>query len=95
MLPGLWFSKSSTPSRPFKSLTIDPHVIHATILCLLLLVASHTQIVLRLAGSIPLTYWAAAWLVSEHHSIGCLWVTCSVLWSVISVVLWSTFLPPA
>ncbi|KAF8813631.1 mannosyltransferase [Phlegmacium glaucopus] len=95
MLPQLRFSKSSTPSRSFKLLAIDPHAIYATILCLLFLVASHTQIVLRLAGSIPLTYWAAAWLVSEHHSLGRLWVTWSVLWSVISIVLWSAFLPPA
>ena len=96
MLPELVFNNStSTSSRSFKSLTIDPHAIHATILCLILLVASHTQIVLRLAGSIPLTYWAAAWLVSEHHTLGRLWVTWSVLWSFISIVLWGTFLPPA
>jgi len=96
MLPELVFSNNrSTPSRSFKSLTIDPHVIHATIFCFMLLTASHTQIVLRIAGSIPLTYWAAAWLVIEHHILGRLWVTWSVLWSLISIVLWSTFLPPA
>ena len=95
MLPEFVFRKTSTPSRSFKSLTIDPHVIHATILCLILLLASHTQIILRLAGSMPLTYWAAAWLLSKHQTLGRLWVTWSVLWSLISIVLWSTFLPPA
>jgi len=82
-------------SRSFKSLTIDPHAIYSTILCLIFLFASHTQIVLRLAGSIPLTYWAAAWLISEYHTLGHLWVTWSVIWSLISIVLWSAFLPPA
>lgn len=96
MLPQLGFTnKTSTPPRSFKSLTIDPHAIHATILCLILLVASHTQIVLRLAGSMPFTYWAAAWLVLEHPTLGRLWVTWSLLWGAISIVLWSTFLPPA
>jgi len=96
MLPELVFSNNNlTPSRSLKSLTIDPHAIHATILCFTLLVASHTQIVLRLAGSIPFTYWAAAWLVSEHHTLGRLWVTWSLLWSLTSIVLWSAFLPPA
>ena len=96
MLPELGFSNnSSTPSRSFRSSTIDPHAIHATILCFILLVASHTQIVLRQAGSIPLTYWAAAWLVSEHRTLGRLWVTWSLLWSLISIVLWCAFLPPA
>ena len=96
MLQELGFnSNSSSQSRSLKSLTIDPHAIHATILCFILLVASHTQIVLRQAGSIPLTYWAAAWLVSEHQALGRLWVTWSLLWSLISIVLWSTFLPPA
>ena len=95
MLPELDFSNNSSPSRSFRSPTIDPHAIHATIFCFILLVASHTQIVLRQAGSIPLNYWAAAWLVSEHHTLSRLWVTWSVLWSLISIVLWSTFLPPA
>ena len=96
MLLELGFSnKPSLPSQSFRSPSIDPHAIHATILCFILLVASHTQIVLRQAGSIPLTYWAAAWLVSEHHTLGRLWVTWSVLWCLMSIVLWSTFLPPA
>lgn len=96
MLPELGFTNNSSfLSRSLRSSSIDPHAIHATILCFILLVASHSQIVLRQAGSMPLTYWAAAWLVSEHHTLGRLWVTWSVLWCLISIVLWSTFLPPA
>ncbi|KAI8976384.1 GPI mannosyltransferase 2 [Trametes punicea] len=80
---------------PFLSPSIAPHVIHALIHALLLLFASHTQIVLRLAASMPLTYWAAAWLLVEWPALGKLWVDWSVIWGAVSCVLWGVFLPPA
>ncbi|KAI0641782.1 GPI mannosyltransferase 2 [Trametes meyenii] len=80
---------------PFLSPSIAPHVIHALILSLLLLFASHTQIVLRQAASMPLTYWAAAWLLVERPVLGRWWVGWSVVWGALSCVLWAVFLPPA
>ncbi|KAI0357097.1 mannosyltransferase [Trametes cingulata] len=95
-------SPSSAPSTaptqkasPFLSPSIAPHVIHALVLSLLLLFASHTQIVLRLAASMPLTYWAAAWLLVERPNLGKWWVGWSVVWGAVSCVLWAVFLPPA
>ncbi|KAH9849114.1 GPI mannosyltransferase 2 [Lenzites betulinus] len=93
------------PSSPSSSLrqkpslflpqSIAPHAIHALILSALLLFASHTQIVLRTAASMPLTYWAAAWLLVEHPRLGRWWVGWSVVWGAASCVLWAVFLPPA
>ncbi|KZT04635.1 glycosyltransferase family 76 protein [Laetiporus sulphureus 93-53] len=80
---------------PFLSPSLAPHAIHALLLTLLLLFAAHTQIILRLAASMPFTYWAAAWLIVEHPKWGKAWVAWSVIWGTISVVLWATFLPPA
>lgn len=82
-------------SSPFLRASLAPHAIHAFILCTTLLFASHTQIVLRLAASMPFTYWAAAWLVVEHPKQGRWWVGWSLIWGVLSIVLWGTFLPPA
>jgi phosphatidylinositol glycan class V len=78
-----------------QSLFLTPHAIHATIFSSILLFASHTQIVLRLAASMPFTYWAAAWLFMKFPTCGTLWVAWSVIWSLISGILWATFLPPA
>ncbi|KDR75401.1 hypothetical protein GALMADRAFT_249454 [Galerina marginata CBS 339.88] len=82
-------------AKHFENITITPHVIHSIIFLFILVFASHTQIILRLAASMPVVYWAAAWLLSEHPSFGRLWVIWSVLWSVISTILWAAFLPPA
>jgi phosphatidylinositol glycan class V len=87
---------TSVPSSdPFLNLTLTPHVIHGVLLSAILLFAAHTQIALRLAASMPLTYWAAAWLLVRHPAWGRRWVTWSVVWGAISVVLWVVFLPPA
>lgn len=86
---------STTTKSPFLPPSIAPHVIHALILSLLLLFASHTQIVLRGAASMPLTYWAAAWLLVERPAWGRWWVGWSVIWGAVSCVLWGVFLPPA
>lgn len=81
----------------FLSPTITPHAIHALILTLTLLLTSHVQIILRLAASMPCTYWAATWLVLEvqDRRWARLWVGWSVVWGAISLVLWAAFLPPA
>ncbi|KAJ8473961.1 hypothetical protein ONZ51_g7535 [Trametes cubensis] len=84
-----------TTRLPFLSPTIAPHVIHALVLCFVLIFASHTQIVLRFAAAMPLTYWAAAWLVVERPGWARWWIGWSVLWGAISCVLWGVFLPPA
>jgi phosphatidylinositol glycan class V len=77
------------------SLSLTPHAIHAVVFTFILLFASHTQIVLRVAASMPFTYWAAAWVCVKYPTYGAAWVTWSVLWGLISVILWGTFLPPA
>ena len=82
-------------SSPFNSQSVIPHGIHAFIFTLILLFASHTQIILRFAASLPFTYWSAAQLVFEHPRLGRWWVGWSVVWGAVSLVLWSTFLPPA
>ncbi|TFK75315.1 hypothetical protein BDN72DRAFT_810844 [Pluteus cervinus] len=79
----------------FTSISLIPHSIHALVFCSVLLFSAHTQIILRLAASMPLTYWAGAWLLVQHPKYASLWIGWSVLWSVISVVLWAIFLPPA
>ncbi|CAK5281375.1 unnamed protein product [Mycena citricolor] len=79
----------------FSQASLAPHAIHGLIMCLILAFASHTQIVLRLAASMPITYWAAAWLVVEHPRWGRAWVTWSVIWGGLSTLLWAAFLPPA
>ncbi|KAJ7497142.1 glycosyltransferase family 76 protein [Mycena latifolia] len=86
---------AAAPHRAFLDPSIAPHAIYALAMCAILLFASHTQIVLRLAASMPITYWAAAWLLLEHPKWGRAWVTWSVLWGTLSVLLWGAFLPPA
>ncbi|KAF9517551.1 glycosyltransferase family 76 protein [Hydnum rufescens UP504] len=77
------------------TLDILPYAIHALVLTLILLFASHTQIVLRLASSLPFTHWAAAALFIEKPRIGRIWVAWSVIWGTMSCILWGVFLPPA
>ncbi|KAF7322193.1 GPI mannosyltransferase 2 [Mycena kentingensis (nom. inval.)] len=72
-----------------------PHAIHALVMCAIYLFASHTQIVLRQAASIPIVYWAAAWLVVEHPKWGRWWIGWSFMWGISSTALWGAFLPPA
>ena len=86
---------SSLSSSPFLSTSLAPHVIHACFFTLTLLFTSHTQIILRLSPSMPIFYWAASWLLVEHPCIGRWWFGWSLNWSVVSVILWASFLPPA
>ncbi|EPQ61292.1 mannosyltransferase [Gloeophyllum trabeum ATCC 11539] len=88
---------------PFLSPKLTPFVIHALVLTTTLLVSSHVQIMLRLAPSMPVVYWAAASLLhrlesnaaSRRMCWGKAWVWWSVTWGTVSVVLWTTGLPPA
>lgn len=93
---GLLFDQArlQKPS-PFDSLSLAPHGIHAFVFTSILLFASHTQIILRFAASLPFTYWSAARLLVEHPRLGKWWVGWSVVWGAVSLVLWWTFLPPA
>lgn len=74
---------------------ITAHAIHALVLTCILIFASHVQIILRLAPSLPFTHWAAARLWVEKPHIAKWWTTWSILWSCISIVTWVRFLPPA
>ena len=94
-LSSLSETKRKTQPRIGYSLSLTPHAIHAVVFTFILLFASHTQIILRLAASMPFTYWAAAWIYLNYPTCGKVWITWSVLWGVISVILWGTFLPPA
>jgi len=82
-------------SSPFLHTSMTPHVIHSAVFALVLLFASHTQIALRTLSGVPVTYWAGAWLLLERPVAGRIWVGWSVVWGVLSVVLWTGFLPPA
>ncbi|PIL32605.1 hypothetical protein GSI_05308 [Ganoderma sinense ZZ0214-1] len=87
-------SSARTPSA-FLHPSLAPHVVHALIMVLLLLFASHTQIILRVAASMPCIYWAAAWLLVERPALGRWWIGWSIVWGAVSCVLWAAFLPPA
>ncbi|KAK7064211.1 GPI mannosyltransferase 2 [Favolaschia claudopus] len=90
-----WSKSPTSPRRAFNSPSVAPHAIHAIVMSGMLLFASHTQIVLRLAASMPVTYWSAAWLLLEYPKWGRAWVTWSVVWGALSILLWGSFLPPA
>jgi phosphatidylinositol glycan class V len=83
------------PGKPFLRRSITPHAAHAVILSVILLFSAHVQIVLRFAAALPVVYWAGAWLVLDHPTWGHAWVTYSIVWGTVSVVLWAAFLPPA
>ncbi|TFK44581.1 glycosyltransferase family 76 protein [Crucibulum laeve] len=92
------FIQDKPPARvqdPFLNFSLTPHAIHAFFLTSTLLFASHTQIILRVAASMPFLYWGAAWLILDYPSWGSCWVGWSVIWGVLSIILWATFLPPA
>uniref|UniRef100_D8QD02 GPI mannosyltransferase 2 n=1 Tax=Schizophyllum commune (strain H4-8 / FGSC 9210) TaxID=578458 RepID=D8QD02_SCHCM len=95
-VPGYVALPSAAPLPPFLSPALTPHVLHATFMALVLIFASHVQIVLRFAAAMPATYWAGAWLlVRRAWSWGRAWVAWSVVWGALSVLLWVAFLPPA
>ncbi|KAJ7072467.1 glycosyltransferase family 76 protein [Mycena amicta] len=77
-----------SPGSVFLSPSIAPHAIHALLMCAIYIFASHTQIVLRQAASLPITYWAASWLLVKHPKWGRAWVAWSLLWGTLSTILW-------
>ncbi|TFK48040.1 mannosyltransferase [Heliocybe sulcata] len=95
-------------SDPFLNAKLTPFVIHSFVLTSTLLLASHVQIILRIAPSMPVVYWAAVWLLVRNNTSekrplseqqvwnwGKMWVWWSVVWGAVSTVLWTTGLPPA
>jgi phosphatidylinositol glycan class V len=80
---------------PFLARALTPYTLHAAALSAVLLAASNTQITLRLASALPPTYWAAARLLVARPALGRAWVVGGAAWAAASVVLWTTFLPPA
>lgn len=77
-----------------------PHIHLSTATTLLLVFASHVQIALRFATPA----WVGVWLGMAHLVVGedgkiskqgRLWLTWLIGWNVVSVVLYSAFLPPA
>ncbi len=72
-----------------------PYALHGLAMSLILLLASHTQIILRLASSLPIVYWAAGDLLTWNKSLARFYTTWNVVWYAISCVLWGAFLPPA
>lgn len=100
LIPQLSMYLSPTSSPPlspdrFLDPSLAPYAIHASVLCLTLLLNAHTQIILRLAAALPLTYWAAAWLFIKNLTWAKVWVIWSIVWGVTMCVLWAVFLPPA
>ncbi|EAU91361.1 GPI mannosyltransferase 2 [Coprinopsis cinerea okayama7 len=100
--PDIVKKKDESTSNPFTSLSLTPHVIHALFTSSILLFASHTQIILRLAAAMPTLYWAAAWLwyvppgtTATKTRYAKWWIYWSAIWGLISIVLWVAFLPPA
>ncbi|KAF8917812.1 GPI mannosyltransferase 2 [Mucidula mucida] len=91
----IWHLRRPRSPSPFLSHALTPHVLHALFLTTTVVLSAHVQIMLRFAASMPLVYWAAAWLLLYYPRLGYTWIAWSITWGVISVVLWSTFLPPA
>jgi len=91
----LFYKDKPRGLSPFEPQSLAPHGIHAFVFTSILLFASHTQIILRFAASLPFTYWSAARLLVEHPRLGKWWVGWSIVWGAVSLVLWSAFLPPA
>ncbi|KAF8626865.1 hypothetical protein AX15_004683 [Amanita polypyramis BW_CC] len=81
--------------EPFYDVSLLPYLFHSATLFLMLFLNAHTQIVLRLAPSVPVTYWSAARLITGWHVWGRRWVGWSAVWGTISIILWASFLPPA
>ncbi|KZP34322.1 glycosyltransferase family 76 protein [Athelia psychrophila] len=55
-------ANTNTNADPFLSRALTPHALHALFLTLTILLTGHVQIMLRQAASLPVVYWAAAWL---------------------------------
>ncbi|KAG6862297.1 hypothetical protein C0995_015994 [Termitomyces sp. Mi166 len=81
--------------NPFATPSLIPYLVHSLAMCTTFIFFSHIQIVLRLAAALPTLYWAAAWLFISKSPWAKVWIWWSVLWGLISLGLWTAFLPPA
>ena len=88
-------SKDRIFSRVMRPAIILPHVLYTLFFTTYILSSAHAQILLRLAPSMPFLYFSAARLLLEHPRWGKVWIIWSVVWGAASVILWTTFLPPA
>ncbi|PFH51993.1 glycosyltransferase family 76 protein [Amanita thiersii Skay4041] len=79
----------------FQNLSLLPHATYSIVVATILLTSAHVQIILRLASSIPLTYWASVMFMSKSAQVRHWILAWSVVWSIISIILWTAFLPPA
>ncbi|KZO99149.1 glycosyltransferase family 76 protein [Calocera viscosa TUFC12733] len=82
-------------SKPFL-----PFAFHTLGYSLILFFSAHVQIMLRQTSGLPVTFWGTAALLSGQFGDrgrfwGKMWVGWSIMWGVVSCVLWATFLPPA
>src|ERR1700761_2840805 len=88
-------SKDRIFSRIMQPAIILPHALYTLFFTTYILSSAHAQILLRLAPSMPFLYFSAARLLLEHPRWGKVWIIWSVVWGAASVILWTTFLPPA
>lgn len=77
-----------------------PHLVMTWIL----LFSSHTQIALRTMGGNPLFWWGLAqqvWNFADEGAVvkatrvGRVWIGYALTWTMVSLVLWAGFYPPA
>lgn len=91
--------KAKVAASPFLSPALTPFVHLHSALLVLLVFASHTQIILRLCSSDPVVWWYAAHLCSSGNGKervwGRRWVKYCVMWGTVACALWAGFLPPA
>lgn len=80
----------------WNNVNVIPYMLIHVTTTYLLIFASHTQIALRMAMTNPIVFWTVAGLMGGKHQIWIgRWVTWSLSWGAISLVLWASFLPPA
>lgn len=87
--------KRDALSRPFLSIQLTPFIHLHTALTLMLLFASHVQIILRVSVTNPVIFWFVADLIHTRSRWGRRWVTYCLVWGSVSIFLWAGFYPPA
>lgn len=79
-----------------RDIEILPHALHALVMALILIFASHTQIALRVVPTLPFMHWSVAGLfIQKPGPAKVWWMHWCVIWWAVSCVLWGAFLPPA
>lgn len=87
--------KNKGDLHPFFNIKTLPFIHLHTILTLILILASHVQIALRQACTNPVIFWYAAILVQDGDRKAKWWIGYCIVWGAISIVLWTSFYPPA